>query len=122
MERSRVLVSGPLSSHETLRLILAEVKTKYLLLFPRAKQISMEPKGLERLLKAAEATEAGMVYPDFYDETGHGKTLHPLTDYQPGSVRDDFDFGDLMAPVGLCYPKGRERVRPHGRRQVRRSL
>ena len=24
------------------------------------------------------------------------KTLHPLNDYQPGSVRDDFDFGAMI--------------------------
>jgi hypothetical protein len=41
----------------------------------------------------AESTKAGLVYSDFYDEDKHGKTLHPLNDYQLGSGRDDFDFG-----------------------------
>ena len=44
----------------------------------------------------AESTKAGLVYSDFYDEGEHGKTLHPLNDYQPGSVRDDFDFGAMI--------------------------
>ena len=43
----------------------------------------------------AESTKAGLVYSDFYGESKRGKTLHPLNDYQPGSVRDDFDFGHL---------------------------
>ncbi|HSR09982.1 MAG TPA: glycosyltransferase family 2 protein, partial [Thermodesulfobacteriota bacterium] len=45
------------------------------------------------MLNAAESTEAGIVYSDFYES---GKILHPLNDYQPGSVRDDFDFGSMI--------------------------
>ena len=90
------LVSGPLSSHETLRLILAGIRTKYLFLLPGIQQISIEPKALERILGKAESTKAGLVYSDFYGENEHGKTLHPLNDYQLGSVRDDFDFGAMI--------------------------
>ena len=94
--RCRVLVAGPLPSHETFSLILAEIRTKYLLLFLGSQQISIEPKALERILGKAESTKAGLVYSDFYDGSEHGKTLHPLNDYQPGSVRDDFDFGAMI--------------------------
>jgi 23S rRNA pseudoU1915 N3-methylase RlmH len=94
--RCHVLVSEYLLSHETLRLILAGVRTKSLLLLPRAQQISIEPKGLQRILEKAESTKAGLIYSDFYDENKDGKTLHPLNDYQLGSVRDDFDFGAMI--------------------------
>jgi hypothetical protein len=94
--KCRVLVTGSLLSHETLSLILGEVRTKYLLLFPRSRQISIEPEALEKLLEKAEFTKAGVVYSDYYDEGNHGKAIHPLCDYQPGSVRDDFDFGALV--------------------------
>ena len=96
MDRCRVLVTGPLSSHETLSLVLGGIRTKYLLLFPGSRQSSMEPKGLERILGVAESTKAGLVYADFYDEREAGKAFHPLNDYQLGSVRDDFDFGAMM--------------------------
>lgn len=96
MDRCHVLVSEPLSSQETLSLILSEIRTKYLLLFLRTQRISIEPKALERFLEMAESTKAGMVYSDFFDESEQGKTLHPLNDYQFGSVRDDFDFGALI--------------------------
>ena len=92
----RVLVAEPLPSHETLRLILEGIQTKYLLLLPHAKQISIEPRALERILKVADSRKAGLVYSDFFDESKHGKTLHPLNDYQLGSVRDDFDFGAMV--------------------------
>jgi hypothetical protein len=96
MDKCRVLVTGPLPSQETLSLILDQTRTKYLLLFSEAQQISIEPKGLERILEIAESANAGLLYSDFYEESEREKTLHPLNDYQFGSVRDDFDFGAMI--------------------------
>jgi hypothetical protein len=96
LEKCQVNVSGPLTSHKTLNPILAEVQTKYFLFLPGSQQISIEPKALEKILAKAESTKAGLVYTDFYDEDEHWKTLHPLIDFQSGSVRDDFDFGAMM--------------------------
>jgi len=91
----RVLLDGPIYSKETLTQMIDGTRTKYLLLLSEARQISIEPKALERILGKAESTKTGLVYSDFYDESERGKTLHPLNDYQPGSVRDDFDFGAI---------------------------
>jgi hypothetical protein len=96
MPKCRVLAAEPLSSHETLHLILDGIQTKYLLLLPETKQISIKPKALDRFLEEAEATKACLVYSDFYDESNSEKTFHPLNDYQLGSVRDDFDFGSVI--------------------------
>jgi len=104
-EKCRVLVAGPLPSHETLCLILTGIQTKYLLLLPGSHQISIEPETLERVLKVAESAQAGIVYSDFYDESKQGKILHPLNDYRLGSVRDDFDFGALIL---FSFPAVRE--------------
>jgi hypothetical protein len=91
-----VFAARPFSSHETLSLILAGIRTKYLLLLPEDGQISIEPKAMERFLEKAASTRAGLVYSDFYEEGKHRKTLHPLNDYQFGSVRDDFEFGAMI--------------------------
>jgi hypothetical protein len=95
-EKCRVLVAGALTSHDTLSRILAEPQTKYLLLLPGPQQILIEPETLERVLKVAESTRAGIVYSDFYVGGDHEKVSYPLNDYQLGSVRDDFDFGALV--------------------------
>jgi hypothetical protein len=95
LDKCRVLVAGPIFSHQTLSQILSEIKTKYIFFLPKAQQISIEPKALERFLEIAESTKAGLAYSDFYDESERKKTLHSLNDYQPGSVRDDFDFGAM---------------------------
>ncbi len=93
MSKCSLLVDGPLTSHETVARIINEASTEYLFLVVSGQQISIEPEGLQSLLAAAESTGAGLLYSDFYEESGQTKTLHPLTDYQLGSVRDDFDFG-----------------------------
>ncbi len=91
-----VLIGEPLSSGLVLNRMLLDVKTPYLLLMPEFKPVSMESENFEKWLKAAESTNAGLVYSDFYDQDESGKTLHPLNDYQLGSVRDDFEFGPLF--------------------------
>jgi len=96
MPRSHVLAAASLLSYETLSLILGDIRTKYLLLLAEVQGILIEPEALERILKEAESTKAGLVYSDFFDEGKRTKTLHSLNDYQPGSVRDDFDFGAMI--------------------------
>ena len=96
MDKCHLLVTEPLPPHKTLSLILDGIQTKYILLLPEAQQISIKPKIMERFLEVAESTKAGLVYSDFYDQSKHKKTLHPLNDYQLGSVRDDFDFGAII--------------------------
>jgi hypothetical protein len=96
IDKCDVLVTEPLSSHEALHLLLNRIRTRYLLLLFRPQEILIEPNALERILRKAESTKAGLVYSDFYEKNGHRKAVHPLNDYQLGSVRDDFDFGTLI--------------------------
>jgi hypothetical protein len=50
----------------------------------------------ERFIETAEATNAGIVYSDFYEIKEGINSAHTLIDYQPGSLRDDFDFGNFL--------------------------
>ena len=53
--------------------------------------------GLKRLVDCARDTRASIVYADYFERNADGVTrLHPLIDYQPGSLRDDFDLGHLL--------------------------
>jgi hypothetical protein len=92
----RTLMAGPLTSQQTLGLILDTIQTKYLLLMPGPKPLSIGRGDLDKLVRAAESRGAGLTYSDFYEVSQGRATFHPLNDYQPGSVRDDFDFGALM--------------------------
>ena len=92
----RVLIAGPLSSGRTLGSILDEARTDYLLLLPGPGDVSFQAGALERMMDALEAAGAGILYSDYYEEKEGVRRLHPLIDYQPGSGRDDFDFGPMM--------------------------
>ena len=51
-----------------------------------------------RLLEEAVRTGAAMVYCDYWLRAADGwRKDNPVNDYQPGSVREDFDFGALVA-------------------------
>lgn len=51
-----------------------------------------------RLLEEAARAGAVMVYCDYWLRTSDGRRKdNPVNDYQPGSVREDFDFGALVA-------------------------
>lgn len=51
-----------------------------------------------RLLEEAVRTGAAMVYCDYWLRTADGSRKdNPVNAYQPGSVREDFDFGPLVA-------------------------
>ena len=109
VHRGACRISGPgctelradsFTSARTLAGILEMADTPYLLLVRPEREVLPGPFAMERMVDAAEATGAGMVYADYYDREKGGKDgllrEHPVNDYQPGSLRDDFDFGPLM--------------------------
>jgi len=59
-------------------------------------EIEQGEYSLERMVNVLSSTEAVMVYSDFDDLKEGARISHPLTDYQYGSVRDDFDFGAVV--------------------------
>jgi hypothetical protein len=95
--RCRGIAAPGFFSSRTLSLILESCRTPYLLcLLPGSNDILLEGDTLDQFCDSARTTSAGMVYSDFYDLAGSRKIHHPLNDYQPGSVRDDFDFGPMV--------------------------
>lgn len=60
-EKCQVLVAGPLTSYETLNPILTGMRADYFLLLSGSRQISIEPKALEKILGKVGSTKAGVV-------------------------------------------------------------
>ncbi len=83
-------------SAQALGALLDSVRTPYILLLPGGAPVEVGQAGLERLIEAAQGEAAGIVYSDYYEDDGGAKRLHPLIDYRPGSVRDDFAFGPMF--------------------------
>lgn len=90
------VLKTPLIETNSLKQITNDLSAEYLLLFTKAGTVGLGQFALERLLKVADDTQAGMVYSD-YQVLKDGKRLNfPLNDYQEGSLRDDFNFGSLL--------------------------
>ena len=86
------LQAGSLLSLATMRLIATTATADYALFYLKQGPVTLGYHALERMLQVAEETGAAMVYADHYSVEA-GKTVkHPVTDYQLGSIRDDFDF------------------------------
>lgn len=79
-----------------IRQILSLTRTPYLLIYTKPHTLDLGYMALERMCDYLGAPESGMVYADHYQVTEGVRKPHPVIDYQPGSVRDDFDFGSVL--------------------------
>ena len=96
------LQTGGLLSLATMRLIATTATADYALLYLKQDPVTLGYHALERMLQVAEETGAAMVYADHYSVEA-GKTVkHPVTAYQLGSIRDDFDFGSVVLLKTEC--------------------
>lgn len=70
---------------------------EFILLLTRPDTLELGYLALNRLVRLARDSRAGMVYADSYKVEANGhRSQAPVIDYQFGSLRDDFEFGPLM--------------------------
>lgn len=105
-------IEGDFFSGSAIGRLLDGVKTDYILAVLPGQDIDPGEHALERIIKVAEESSAGLVYSDFKDAVGAELTDHPLIDYQPGSVRDTFDFG---AACLISRSAAHSAINNHGR-------
>jgi len=105
-----IAVDSPISGG-TWSTLLAGAATRYLLFFPDTDGLHLDLRAPERLVAAAEAAGAGMVYADYAEISGEIFREHPVNDYQAGSLRDGFDFGPLVL---LSTAAARKAIRKYG--------
>ena len=95
-EKCHFLPSFSFQHTEGIRQMLSLTRTPYLLIYTKPHTLDMGYMALERMCDYLAAPESGMVYADHYQVTEGVRKPHPVIDYQPGSVRDDFDFGSVL--------------------------
>ena len=86
-------IENALASTETILHIADNTDADFVLLCTKTTHMTLGQNALHRMLQAADDTGAALVYSDHYTVTGGRTERHPVIDYQPGSIRDDFDFG-----------------------------
>lgn len=61
------------------------------------KELELDATCLHRLTQVASECDSTLTFSYFRDRLPDGTLRnHPVNDYQPGSLRDDFDFGSLV--------------------------
>ena len=60
------------------------------------REYQLDPNYLTRMEEVASDADSSITYCHYREEHEGKITLHPVIDYQFGSVRDDFDFGPLV--------------------------
>jgi hypothetical protein len=92
----RLIKSDYPFSSEAIKKVIEETSTPYLLLINGSKQVELTKNTFDIFISQAIKTQAGWIYSDYYEKKKDILTLHQLINYQAGSVRDDFDFGQCF--------------------------
>lgn len=85
-----------LCSAMELKSIADTVQKPYLFLALGSRVADITADAERRWMKVMEDTGAVLVYADYYDLAAGARKAHPVIDYQPGSLREDFDFGPVV--------------------------
>jgi len=93
---AEVIGTVNITSVEALRKMEVSVKTDFILIYSKKFALDIGRFALDRMLQISESTGAGMVYSDYFENKEGKLSAHPLTDYQEGSLRDDFNFGSVI--------------------------
>lgn len=83
-------------STETIKKIARFSTTDYSLIYLKSTALKLGYFALDRMIRIADDSQAGMVYADYYAQINDNVKISPVIDYQEGSLRDDFNFGSLM--------------------------
>lgn len=70
---------------------------RYVLLQINDREVTLDRWAAARFQRVAAETDASLVYSDYRERQDDGSLfIHPCIKYQPGSLRDDFDFGSVV--------------------------
>ncbi len=108
-ERCHLLETDAPFSGQSLERIVRSCKSDYLLYVTTTALLRFAPNAIDRLCAVACESGAAIVYADYYEEKEAKRSAHPLIDYRPGSIRDNFDFGPFLfittSAASKCYDR-----------------
>ena len=110
---SEVIEIDSIQSSETIQKIARTSTADFILIYQKSTVLQLSYFALERMIKIADETNAAMVYSDYYAITNGVKKNHPVTDYQLGSLRDDFNFGSLLLFNSNIFRECADKTKKH---------
>lgn len=83
---------------EKLKEAARNADSDYLIIKIGRLSVKLDEWAEHRMMQVARQTDAAMVYSHYRELTDTGEIInHPCIKYQKGSLRDDFDFGSIVA-------------------------
>jgi hypothetical protein len=90
------LQTNALFSSDTIRTLAQKSPDDFTLFYTCYAPLQPGAHALKRMCHIVQITRAAMIYSDYIELKEGQAERHPVIDYQPGSLRDDFDFGALL--------------------------
>lgn len=95
-EPVKTTVVSSFTDTPALQQIARQADSDYILFYTGTSPIELHPYAIGRMYQIAESNDGALFYSD-YQEIRQGKKIHhPTLEYQTGSIRNDFDFGQLL--------------------------
>ncbi|MFW6259884.1 MAG: glycosyltransferase family 2 protein, partial [Tangfeifania sp.] len=95
-EDAKTLVCEHPGSTAGMKQIAENCSSEYAFVAIQNTRLGVGYYSLERMVQVAENTGAAMIYSDYLEMKSGAQSAHPVIDYQPGSLRDDFNFGPVQ--------------------------
>ncbi len=95
---------------KTLKEISKYLNSDFLVLFINGKSVLPSQFMFQRFLKIINNTNSVFVYSDFYENESNSLKKHPTIEYQLGSLRDDFDFGEIVFIKSAAFKEAVSRM------------
>ena len=92
----KLIAIDALNSSKTMKKIAEAATAQYILLYTKYNNLVMGYLALDRFVRLAEDSKAGMLYADYWTVVEGKKANNPVIDYQFGALRDDFNFGSVL--------------------------
>ncbi len=94
-----------LNSSATMKKIAEAADADFIMLYTKYDTLVPGYLALDRFVRLAHDSKAGMLYADSYVVVDGKKSNAPVIDYQFGSLRDDFNFGSLLMFNAVDFKK-----------------
>lgn len=92
----KTLECNNVTSSIALSMIASAAQSEYVLISQKPTPATLGLGAMQRMLDTANETGASLLYADHYSIVNGKTEKHPVIDYQLGSIRDDFDFGQFL--------------------------
>jgi hypothetical protein len=81
---------------ETIAEVIKKINSEYFFLIDGKNQVEVSENTLSTFKNQMNETKSAWIYSDHFMKLDEETKLHPLINYQFGSIRDDFDFGPCV--------------------------